>query len=358
MKWWRTIALIFAGSLFAIPVAFAHDAPTSFLDLHTTARGLDLVLTSSTTDLAHDLPAIEPDMLLQPAALEPEKTSLSTNVLSRLTIKTDGRRLTGELVKVEPLPEKKDLRITLHFALEHPPRRLHLQCQLFPYDPRHRTFANFYDGARLEQQEIFDGMKTEADYLPGAHQKVGLVVRQFLLEGVHHIFLGPDHILFVVGLLLLGGSVKQLLKVVTAFTVAHSVTLGLATFKVVSPPASLVEPAIALSIIFVGMSALFANTVRDPRLLIAFSFGLVHGFGFARALQEMALPRQAISWSLFAFNGGVEIGQACIVMLVAPFLILLRQRNPALSERVVGLGALGVVTAGAFWFFQRVITTA
>ena len=264
----------------------------------------------------------------------------------------------GELVKVEPLPEKKDLRITFHFALEHPPRRLHLQCQLFPYDPRHRTFANFYDGARLEQQEIFEGTKTEADYLPGDRQKVGLLVRQFLLEGVHHIFLGPDHILFVVGLLLLGGSVKQLLKVVTAFTVAHSVTLGLATFKVVSPPASLVEPAIALSIIFVGMSALFANTVRDPRLLIAFSFGLVHGFGFARALQEMALPRQAISWSLFAFNGGVEIGQACIVMLVAPFLILLRQRNPALSERVVGLGALGVVTAGAFWFFQRVITTA
>jgi hypothetical protein len=95
--------------------------------------------------------------------------------------------------------------------------------------------------------------------------------------------------------------------------------------------------------------------LHDPRLLLAFSFGLVHGFGFASALQEMMLPRHALGWSLFAFNGGVEIGQACIVIMVAPLLALLRQRTPALSERVIATGALCVVTAGAFWFFQRVM---
>jgi hydrogenase/urease accessory protein HupE len=338
-----------------VPVALAHDAPTSFLDLRTTDQGLELVLTSSTTDLAHDLPSIEPDMLFQPALLEQEKKALSSIVLSRLTIKGDGNVLKGELRKIEPLPEKRDLRMSFHFALKKAPRSLHLHCQLFPYDSRHRTFANFYDGARLEQQEIFEGMRCETDYLPGARQNIGTVVRQFLLEGVHHIFIGPDHILFVIGLLLLGGSVKQLLRVVTAFTVAHSITLALATFGVVSPPPSLVEPAIALSIVFVGITALIPNTLHDPRLLLAFSFGLVHGFGFASALQEMMLPRHALGWSLFAFNGGVEIGQACIVMLVAPLLALLRQRSPALAQRVITTGALCVITAGGFWFFQRVI---
>jgi len=355
MKRWLNILLVTIGGLLAVPVANAHDTPTSFLDLHAGVRGFDVVLTCSTTDLAHDLASIEPEMLLQPAVLEFNKNALSSTILSRLTITAEGKKLDGELRKIEPLPEKRDLRMSFHFAFESAPQKVHLQCQLFPYDQRHRTFANFYDGARLEQQEIFEGTRSSAGYLPGARQKIGLVVRQFLYEGVHHIFIGPDHILFVIGLLLLGGTVKQLLKVVTAFTAAHSITLALATFGVVTPPASLVEPTIALSIVFVGVTALFVNTSRDPRLPIAFCFGLVHGFGFASALQEMMLPRHALGWSLFAFNGGVEIGQACIVMLVAPLLGLLRQRSPALAQRVIATGALCVITAGGFWFFQRVI---
>jgi hydrogenase/urease accessory protein HupE len=172
---------------------------------------------------------------------------------------------------------------------------------------------------------------------------------------VHHIFIGPDHILFVVGLLLLGGSLGQLLKIVTAFTIAHSITLGLATFQIVRPPPSLVESVIALSIVCVGISAFFGKRRRDPRLLFAFCFGLIHGFGFANALQEMMLPREALGWSLFAFNGGVEIGQGFIVLTIAPLLALLRTRRPIFAERIVTAGALCVVTAGAFWFFQRVM---
>src|SRR5690349_8482059 len=128
-----TILSVAIGGMLAIPVAVAHDAPTSFIDLHTSTRGLEVVLTSSTTDLAHDLPSIEPEMLLQPAILESEKKALSSNVLSRLTIKTDGRKLNGELHKIESLPEKRDLRMTFHFALENASRSIHLRCQLFPY---------------------------------------------------------------------------------------------------------------------------------------------------------------------------------------------------------------------------------
>ena len=184
---------------------------------------------------------------------------------------------------------------------------------------------------------------------------MGAVVRQFVFEGVHHIFIGPDHLLFIVGLLLLGGSVGQLLKIVTAFTVAHSITLGLATCGILNPPSSVVEPAIALSIVFVGVHAFLGKKRHDPRLGFAFCFGLIHGFGFASVLREMALPRHALGWSLSAFNGGVEIGQACIVLTVAPLLALLRQRGAHAAERIIAIGALGVTSAGAFWFFQRIL---
>ena len=95
---------------------------------------------------------------------------------------------------------------------------------------------------------------------------------------------------------------------------------------------------------------------RDPRLLFAFVFGLVHGFGFANALQTMMLPREALGWSLFAFNFGVEIGQLSIVLLVAPLFGLLRSKSALLAERVVIACSLAVTTAGAFWFFQRVLS--
>jgi len=156
--------------------------------------------------------------------------------------------------------------------------------------------------------------------------------------------------------MLLGGSVGQLLKIITAFTVAHSITLGLATFRVLSPPASIIEPAIAASIVVVGVHAFLGRRGRDPRMIFAFAFGLIHGFGFANVLQEMVLPQAALGWSLFAFNAGVEIGQACIIALVAPLLALVQRRSEVVAARVVETGALAVTVAGAFWFFQRIMS--
>ncbi len=140
----------------------------------------------------------------------------------------------------------------------------------------------------------------------------------------------------------------------TAFTIAHSVTLVLATLNILSPPARVIEPAIALSIIFVGAHALIqGNEKRDWRLLFAFCFGFVHGFGFANVLREMELPRAALGWSLLSFNVGVEIGQACIVLAVAPLLAFLYRRSAPLAARVVSASSFGVVFAGSFWFVQR-----
>src|SRR5262249_38916639 len=193
-------------------------------------------------------------------------------------------------------------------------------------------------------QEIFNKNHATFDYFAGGRQGSLAVVKKFIPGGVYHIFTGPDHILFIVGLLLMGGKLRRLLTIVTAFTIAHSVTLSLAALNVVDPPARLIEPAIALSIVYVGIDNLMVGkTGRDVRAWIAFFFGLIHGFGFAGVLKEFGLPRQALGWSLFSFNFGVEIGQVCIVAVVASMLAALRNRNKPLAERVVVAGSAVVI---------------
>src|ERR1043166_1912613 len=192
------------------------------------------------------------------------------------------------------------------------------------------------------------------DYFAGTRQGVLAVVKKFIPAGAHHILIGPDHLLFLVGLLLLGGSIRQLLIVVTSFTVAHSITLSLAALNIVTPPARLIEPAIALSIVYVGADNLLAQNGRDVRGLIAFTFGFIHGFGFANVLREMELPRRALGWSLFSFNIGVEIGQLFVVVLVATAFTMLRQRSEWSRRHLAFAGSIVVIAAGAFWFVQRV----
>jgi len=339
----------------AVQTAQAHQEPTSFLDLHLEGEQLRANLVASTADLAHELADVEPTMLLDPAVLARHEEKLAKILLARLHVKSDGAALTASLVAATPVPEREDVRLDFIYQGAAPLREIAVECRLFPYDPRHRTYLNFYQGQQLSRQEVFEGSSSLKQFPLAEKQGVWPIIREFTYEGVRHIFIGPDHILFVIGLLLLGGSVGRLLRIITAFTVAHSITLCLATFEILSPPANLVEPVIALSIVVVGIHAFLGNELRDPRLWFAFTFGLIHGFGFASVLQEMELPRQALGVALFAFNVGVEIGQVCIILAVAPLLALLRNRKPLAARHVTHFAALFVTTAGAFWFFERVM---
>ena len=343
-----------AAFLFLAVSASAHDLPLSYVDLRISEGRIDATVESTAKNFARELQGVDEAKLLDPTEVEQLRDRLRASVVSGLTISSNGETLQPALSKIEPLPAQRNLRLRLQFLGDNLGRTLHLHCRLFHSDPRHRTFLNIYDGASLKYQGIFDREVAQIDYIPGGRQSTVTVVRQFLLEGIRHIFIGPDHILFIVGLLLLGGSLAQLLKIVTAFTIAHSITLVLATLNILSPPARVIEPTIALSIIFVGAHALVSGRgARDWRLLFAFGFGFIHGFGFANVLREMDLPRAALGWSLFSFNVGVEIGQACIVLAVAPLLAFLYRRNAALAGRIVTAAAFGVVFAGAYWFAER-----
>lgn len=346
--------LVFLAIVCVLP-ASAHDEPTSFIDIRLTSAGMEVGITASATDLAHDLPGIEPAMLLQPTTIATQQQTLTAMITSRLKITAAGESLTLKLREITPIPDKRDLHLVYFHDWTAAPANLRVETLMFPYDPRHRTFVNVYAGDRILRQDILNAGSQVSEFRTTNFQGIAGVVGQYVKEGIHHIFIGPDHILFVVGLMLLGGTLGKLLKIVTAFTIAHSITLCLATFGILTPPASIVEPVIALSIVFVGIHAFMGKKGNDPRLLFAFCFGLIHGFGFANVLQEMVLPREALGWSLFAFNAGVEIGQACIVLAIVPLLAGLRRWRSVVADRVVASAALCITTAGAFWFFQRVI---
>ncbi len=147
----------------------------------------------------------------------------------------------------------------------------------------------------------------------------------FLPLGIEHILTGWDHLLFLLALLLRGGNLWSVFKIVTAFTLAHSVTLGLAALNVVAVPDRLVEAAIAGSIAYVAAENLFMRGSLSRRWLVSFTFGLVHGFGFSSALRELDLTRSGLLLSLLNFNLGVECGQALVVAAVIPLLLWLRR---------------------------------
>ena len=335
--------------------SFAHPAPFSYLDLRLHQGRLEGALVAHVIDLAHELGMAQSEAFLDPATLEAKREALLQLLRARLTITADGRALSPELVRLEPLPDQQAISLHLRYSGNASFGVLHVYCALFPYDPQHQTFLNIYEGGALAYQEILTKDRAGFDYFSGTRQGTMAVVRKFVPGGIYHIFTGPDHILFIIGLLLLGGTLARLLMIVTAFTVAHSITLSLAALSVLDIPARLVEPAIALSIVYVGIDNLMVGREgRDFRALIAFFFGLIHGFGFASVLREFGLPRQALGWSLFSFNFGVEIGQICIVVVVAWLLAALRRRSPALGRRIVTFGSATVILAGSFWFVQRV----
>lgn len=333
----------------------AHPAPYSYLDLRVSQTPLEGTLTVHVIDLAHDLKITPPAALLDAAQVEAKRDALLNLLRPRLLVQADGRALQMELSRIEVVPDRDALALHLRFDSNALPGLLRTQCLLFPYDPQHQTFLNIYEHDALTRQELFDKNRTTFEYFTGTRQGTLAVIKTFLTSGIYHIFIGPDHILFLVGLLLLGGSLKRLLLIVTAFTIAHSLTLTLAALDIANPPARWIEPAIALSIVYVGIDNLMVGkTGRDVRAWIAFGFGLIHGFGFANVLREFGLPRQALGWSLFSFNLGVEIGQVCIVVIVASLLAMLRNRNQVVGQRIVTIGSLVVILAGSYWFIQRV----
>jgi len=246
-----------------------------------------------------------------------------------------------------------DGRVILELTIQcpTPPARLVIRDDWFDlFGEHYRTIA------RIEAP----GGAREAVFLPDARETTVEFGRDtsdrgagFLRLGVEHILTGYDHLLFLVALLLRGGRLVSLLKIITAFTVAHSVTLALAALGVVTIPDRVVEPVIAASIVWVALENILLRNAPSQRWLVSFLFGLVHGFGFASAIEPLGLPRGRLALALLGFNLGVEAGQALVVALLLPLLLWLR--GSAWEPRTVQAASLAVAAVGCVWLIERLI---
>jgi hydrogenase/urease accessory protein HupE len=212
--------------------------------------------------------------------------------------------------------------------------------------------------ARCLAQVFRDGQVNNLVFTPGSKNAalidipIDQQITSFIGLGIEHIWTGYDHILFLISLLMLGGELRSLLKIVTAFSVSHSFTLFLAALNIISIPSRWVEIAIALSIAYIAAENLWRKEPK-ARWQMAFGFGLIHGLGFSSALQELELPQTNLVTSLASFAVGIEIGQLVIVLIVYFLLSYLRKFSWDITIRRFISG--GVIVMSLIWFWERAL---
>ena len=183
----------------------------------------------------------------------------------------------------------------------------------------------------------------------------GQVFWKYTIVGYEHIIpLGFDHILFITCVFLLNKNLKQIIWQASMFTIAHSLTLGLAMYGVISPASSIIEPLIALSIVFLALENIFFTEVKPWRMVMVFLFGMVHGMGFAGALSQLGMPQYAFATALVSFNVGVELGQLSIILLL--YFLVSRPFSGRVWYRKAIVMPMSVVIAlvAAWWTIERI----
>lgn len=238
---------------------------------------------------------------------------------------------------------------------------------LFDVDPTHRGLVQWIaPGSASAQPLVFSTDSAEQSMQLKAPSAME-TLKQYVVEGIWHIWMGYDHILFLLSLLLpavlirmaakwepatsLKKSLLEVLKVVTAFTLAHSITLSLAVLGFVSLPSRFVESTIAASVVFAALNNL-RGSIEKKRWVMAFVFGLIHGFGFASALADLGLPQGALALALVGFNLGVEIGQMAIVVAFVPIAFALRGTG-FYRKGILPVGSILIAIVAMYWFIQR-----
>jgi hydrogenase/urease accessory protein HupE len=347
--------LILFALLTACTGAYGHTTKLSSAQITLSGRNADVVLTLNGADLeaALGLKLSDSAGTVSDARLRDAQTAIIQYVSARSQISnTSGG--TCSFSRRSLTAQAEHVNLTLSWACPPMNGTLVYRSTLFnEIDPATRQMVTVKgDASRLA---LLSAGSPQVVLAPTT-ARLGDVVLHYLIAGVEHIAIGYDHIAFLIAVILWGRRLWPLVGVVTAFTVAHSITLSLAVLDVVSPPARLVEIAIALSIVYVAAENFFVRDLRR-RWLITFAFGLVHGFGFAGVLREYGIPRDALVPALAAFNAGVELGQ---ILIVAGALLVLhviesnvKALQPAPSVRLVYPLSAVVLALGLYWTAMR-----
>jgi hydrogenase/urease accessory protein HupE len=342
--------------LLLAPPVRAHDPGLSTADIRINPGQIEAHLTFARADVDTLLPLdADADGAVSAAEFAAARGRLEEMARGAMSFRADGRELTPAPPAVS-LDETNNIHFTLAVAVRGP-RELSLHSALIDRLPRgHRQFVVLLDREGQTLAEVL--LSAEQDVMEvdvSALLPPAAPFRQFLWLGVEHIWTGYDHLLFLFALLIVVSGFRPAAVIITCFTVAHSVTLGLATLDVVNLPSRWVEPFIAATIIYVGAENLIRREGPRGRWLLTFGFGLVHGFGFAGVLRELGVSSgtTGIAVPLLAFNLGVELGQLAVAAVALPVIWWLRARPGFVRHGVPACSAL-VVAAGVYWLVQRV----
>jgi len=363
----RVVGGVILAALFSVlPLrdAAAHDPGLSSLTIRPSTNSLQATLTLAVKDAAQLAELDENrDGTLTQAEFGRSRWQLEAVVAREVVIAADGKNAKHKSIHSR-LDENNNVEVRLDFG----PvvfSSLEIQSNLIASLPLgHRQYLQVQN---LTGETVFERLLSASAHrvtvqiphsnaLNSAFETVRSFAN-FLSLGVKHILTGYDHLLFLLGLLIVARGFVSALTIITSFTIAHSITLAIATLHLVQIPSRIVEPLIAASIVFVGVENLLRGDIPNARRMVPFGFGLIHGFGFASALREAGIGSGAggIVLPLFSFNLGVELGQVMVAAVALPIIWKLRE-NPIFVARWAPACSAAVALLGSFWLVERVYT--
>ena len=358
----RSLAFAVLCSLLPFHQAAAHDPGLSSVTIRLQATSLEATLTLAVKDAAQlaDLDQ-DHDGVVTPAEFARGRQQLEAFAAAQLVVATDDSSVRPESIRSR-LDQNNNVELIVDFSTTDF-SDLEIQSRLIAFlPPGHREYLEVKNSSgRMVAERLLSADHATARVTVGnSAVATGGTVRSFadfLGLGVKHILTGYDHLLFLFGLLVVTRSLLSSVKIITCFTIAHSITLAVATCSHVQVPSRIVEPLIAATIVYVGAENLFRGDNPKGRQLLTFAFGLIHGLGFASVLREMGVGSRAggLALPLFSFNLGVELGQIMIAAAALPIIWALWAR-PAFVLRWAPACSAIIVALGSFWFIERVWT--
>lgn len=353
----KSLILMFLALLLWPATAAAHQTgqATFVVNIKPDVRQIDTLLAAPALDVAHSAQIdAGDDGVIDVDDLVRSWTSLGFYLDRHIDVTNDGKPCKAIEYKVSPKSQPQGFWFLKAFECDAPLGRVELKN-----DAMTETTGGYRHIGKIQlgdavQTTVFNAQTPTfaIEVAKPEPPSVADTMKRFIHEGILHILFGWDHVLFVLALVLMSRRLRELLGVVTAFTIAHSVTLGLSALDIVTIPPRIVEPVIALSIAWVAAEAVLNRDDLKRAYIATFMLGLVHGFGFSYVLRDnVGLPTNALLPALFSFNVGVELGQLAIISLAYPLRKLIRNRP--WERKVVITVASTISVVAMYWFIER-----
>ncbi len=359
--------LLFFCSLISIPssLTFAHDPGLSNVEMKLEGNRLTAQTAYNYVDIEGAvLVDKDLDRTITKEEFEAAKSSLEQLAKASLEVSYDGKKIEPSEISVK-VAKAEDGRETAFFSLVYagiPSTELIVKSAIMEKLSRgHREYFKLTNAeGKTIAERLLDSNNSSATISAGELSAAlgnWHTFKQFIELGIEHILLGFDHLCFLIGLLLAAKNLSSVIKIITSFTIAHSITLALAALNIVTISPSFVEPMIAVSIIYVGLENVWRRGQEiQGRWLLTFAFGLIHGFGFASVLRELNIGASGsgLAIPLVSFNLGVEIGQLAIATLFWGAIWKIR-KTEIFKARLVPVCSILVALAGAYWLIERTL---